>query len=51
MKYENKDLKESLEFVRSNRNIQQNIYFFNNLIQYEYDIYKKNSTKNMEVYE
>jgi protein-tyrosine phosphatase len=45
MKYENKDLKESLEFVRSNRNIQPNIYFFNNLIQYEYNIYKKNSIK------
>jgi hypothetical protein len=37
------NLKKSLEFVRNKRNIQPNIYFFYNLIKYEYNIYKENS--------
>ena len=43
MRYENMNLKKSLDFLRSKRNIQPNIYFFDNLIKYEYDIYNNNS--------
>ena len=43
MKYENMTLKKSLDFVRSKKNIQPNICFFDNLIKYEYMIYQCNS--------
>jgi protein-tyrosine phosphatase len=44
MKYENMNLKDSLEFLKSKRSIiQPNIYFFQNLINFEYSIYNINS--------
>jgi protein-tyrosine phosphatase len=48
MKYENMTLKQSLDFVKSKKNIQPNICFFDNLIKYEYDIYKCNSITLLE---
>jgi atypical dual specificity phosphatase len=44
MKYENMNLYESLNFLKNKRSIiQPNIYFFENLITFEYNLYRKNS--------